>query len=658
MGRRRRGGGIRKENEVSREILRLKAEEREQVQQDRELQQLSEEIRQEYERRKEERRSIELGWRLNQNFLAGNQYCDVLHETGELIDCPTGSEWENRSVYNMIAPIVETRLAKLSRVRPGMTVRPLTEDAADISNAKLATRLLRACTAAQQMDEKQHSAAQWAEVCGSVFYKAVWNPRAGQLLGYADGAEVYEGDIDTAVVPAYEIFPDCCYREGLENQASIIHARVYPVSEIETLWGVRLKGREMEVFGADALSLAGGGYHPQFGADRRERMEDAGLVIEYYEKPNALYPDGRHIIMAGEYIVHCGVLPFINGENGRREYPFIQQFCLSAPGSFFGCSVIERLIPLQRDYNAINNRINEHTARMTAGNLMTEQGALVNEELLDTGIAPGTVIEYRSGATPPSWMHVSEIPQTLLARLADMRKQFIDISGVSEMARASTTTGSISSGVALEILREQDDTRLSLTAEHIRSAVRELGQHWLRLLRQFAVGVRLTRTAGEDMAENAVMCWKRDSLTSEDIVVDTDNDLSNTPAQRRQMVLELMRAGLFLDPDTGRMSREGRAKLMEVFRLGSWENLAGTDELQRNAAQSEHGELMKGIVPRIGELDDHALHLAEHTRFALSSEFKRMQQEAPRLARALMMHAQGHRVMVEDAKRRAGKAEG
>jgi hypothetical protein len=118
-----------------------------------------------------------------------------------------------------------------------------------------------------------------------------------------------------------------------------------------------------------------------------------------------------------------------------------------------------------------------------------------------------------------------------------------------------------------------------------------------------------------------------------------------------------MRAGLFLDPDTGRMNREGRAKLMEVFRLGSWENLAGTDELQRSAAQCEHAELEKGVIPRIGELDDHALHLAEHTRFALSSEFKRMEQHAPRLARALMMHARGHRMMAEDAQRKLRQSE-
>lgn len=641
-------GGMRMKKTGREQVLRLTEEWTGAPRQDEQMQALASEILREYERRKEERRPIELGWRLNQNFLMGNQYCDIVHETGELIDSPSGAEWEMQSVYNMIAPIVETRLAKLGRVRPGLTVRPLTEDAADISNAKLATRLLRSSFAAQEMTVRQQEAAQWAEICGSVFYKAVWNPRGGNLLGYIGGESVYEGDLRTAVVPAYEIFPDCCFREGVENQESIIHARVYGVKEIETLWGVQLPGRTMDIFGSDAMQLTGGGYHPQFMTGRGERMEDAELVIEYYERPGAQFPGGRHVIVAGGYVVHAGELPFINGENGKRGYPLIQQFCLTAAGNFFGCSVIERLIPLQRDYNAVNNRINEYAARMTAGNLVTEQGALVNEELLDTGIAPGTVIEYRAGATPPGWMSVKEIPGTLLTRLADMRKQFIDISGVSEMARASTTTGSISSGVALEILKEQDDTRLSLTAEHIRSAIRLLGQHWLRLLKQFAVGARLTRAAGEDMAETATLMWKRDQLTSDDVTVDTDDDLSNTPAQRRQLTLELMRAGLFLDPDTQRMTRESRAKLMEIFRLGSWEELTGTDELHRSRAQKEQHELAKGILPEIQPLDDHGLHLAEHTRFALSAEYRRLEKEQPRMAKALVLHAQGHRALMED----------
>lgn len=40
------------------------------------------EVTADFERRREERRSIESGWLLNMNFLSGNQYCDVSPQGG------------------------------------------------------------------------------------------------------------------------------------------------------------------------------------------------------------------------------------------------------------------------------------------------------------------------------------------------------------------------------------------------------------------------------------------------------------------------------------------------------------------------------------------------------------------------------------------------
>nr|MDE6412164.1 hypothetical protein [Clostridia bacterium] len=39
--------------------------------------QLAEEIQKDFESRKEARRHIEQGWRINMNFVSGNQYCFV-----------------------------------------------------------------------------------------------------------------------------------------------------------------------------------------------------------------------------------------------------------------------------------------------------------------------------------------------------------------------------------------------------------------------------------------------------------------------------------------------------------------------------------------------------------------------------------------------------
>lgn len=601
-----------------------------------ELERLAADIMEEFEKRRDRRRPLEMKWRLNQRFIAGDQYCDLLDGIGELIE----NDDHDRAVYNMIAPIVETRLSKLSRIAPGLTVRPQTSDASDESAARLATRLLKNAFSERDMTHIQLEATRWAEICGCVFYKSVWNPQAGLPIGLAgDGSLIHEGDISLSIVPAFEIFPECLSRDGLATQRSLIHARVYPVREIADRWGAVLPGQRLNIYGAP-LS------RPNGDNPTDESIDNAEMVIEYYERPSASFPDGRHIIVAGGRVLHAGILPFRNGEALKRDFPFVQQLCLNAPGCFFGSTVVERLIPLQRDYNAIVNRINEHTARMSSGNILAEQGSLVNEALLDEGFAPGTVVEYRVGATPPVWMPVSEVPDTLLQRLSILRRDFNEVSGVSDMARASSV-GSVSSGVALDILREQDDTRLTLTGEQIRRAIRQVGCQWLRLMRQFAVGCRIARVAGENEADLMLICWQSEDLTSDDVMIDTSNELSDTPAQRRQTALELLSAGFFTDPDTHEISRENRARLMDIFRMGHWESAISLDEMHISRARRENADIMRGTPPVMTAYDEHRLHLSEHTRFMLSADYRQLQHDHPALAQAMALHTEAHRQLLK-----------
>ena len=52
---------------------------------ERERSSLVQEIRDDYERRREERKSLELQWRLNLNYFMGNQYCEI-GQNGEIED--------------------------------------------------------------------------------------------------------------------------------------------------------------------------------------------------------------------------------------------------------------------------------------------------------------------------------------------------------------------------------------------------------------------------------------------------------------------------------------------------------------------------------------------------------------------------------------------
>lgn len=625
------------------------------------IKQLVSDIKTEFDRRKEDRRPFELQWRLNQNFIAGNQYCDILLQTGEVVDYPASFEWEMRTVYNQISPIVETRLSKLSRIQPGLVVRPSTSDTEDIMAAKMSTKLLKCVYAAHDMTRIIGEANSWMETCGGVFYKTNWDIQGGMCLGEHDGKAVYEGDIAPVVVPYYEIFPSSSYIDSLDECDSIIHAKVYTADQIRLKWGIDVEGKTMNTYAMEMSGMVSGGvgYNPSMMQVRDHNIDDAELVLEYYEHPNREFPEGRHVIIVGDTCVHIGVLPYKVGKFYRRGYPFVHQQCLKTPGVLWGTSVVERCIPVQRDYNAVRNRINEYIARMTIGNMIVEQGSLVDEDVLDTGIPPGTVVEYKPGTTPPAWMTPQEIPATLLAQVDQLQMEFVQISGVSELSRTSQSPAAISSGTALEILKEQDDTRLTLTAENVREAIRSLGIQWIRLYRQFATVPRLTRIAGQNAGDVSSVIWKGSDLTSDDVIVDTDNEMTNTPAQRKQLALELLQVGLFTDPDTGKMTRETRAKLLEIFELGNWESTIDIEELHTVRAQREAFEFESGKPPTLMQLDNHTLHASEHIKFALSSEFRKIYDTDPDRAKLWLDHIEQHKeISVQRAMELAGQGDG
>ena len=67
---------------------------------------LVEEIKEDFKERQQARRPYELSWQLNMNFLAGNQYCSVAGDS--LVEDEKTFEWQEKQVFNHIAPVYET----------------------------------------------------------------------------------------------------------------------------------------------------------------------------------------------------------------------------------------------------------------------------------------------------------------------------------------------------------------------------------------------------------------------------------------------------------------------------------------------------------------------------------------------------------------------
>ena len=580
--------------------------------------------------RQEERRKLEKQWELDLEFLAGNQYCEI-SPRGEVEEEEKYYYWQNRGAFNHIAPIIDSRVAKLTKMKPIMSVKAAGAEESDVKNAKLATALVNSSYQRLSLGDVISKTTGWSESCGTGFYFIGWNPDAGKLLGEVDGKKVFEGDVVVESVSPFEIYPDSLCYENIESCESIIRARAMKTADVERLYGITVAGEDVKVFGVDKAATG------------KSIVHDSVLVLEKYERPTADFPNGRLIVACEKTILYMGELPYVNGVEGRRGFPFVKQNSIDKAGCFFGMSMVERLIPVQKAYNAVKNRKQEFLNRLTMGVVAVEDGSVDTDELAEEGLSPGKIIVYRQGANPPALMGTGTMPTDLNREEDRLLNEFILLSGVSEFSR-STDVAAGTSGVALQLLIEQEDARLNAVTENVRSAIRETAKQMIRLFKQFATSTRLLRTAGEQ-GKVELYYFNSSDLGSDDVVFDTESELSYTPAQKKSAVYELIDAGLLTD-DTGKLSERTKAKLLEILGFGSIDNTLDIESLHINKADEEN---LSGFKKPIGvdEYDDHELHIAEHTRFLLSAESEGVRKN-PETKENALEHLRAHKTMAAE----------
>lgn len=565
---------------------------------------LARDIEEDFERRRTERREYELKWLLNMNFLTGNQYYGITPR-GEVEKQPKNYSWESREVFNHIAPIVETRLSKLSKLKPLMSVRSASSADDDIETAKLSSKILNGVINSIDMQEIISEATKWSEICGTAFYKVLWDAAKGETIATDGKQPIKCGDVAALAVSPFEIYPDSPSVERLEDQKSVIHAKAFPVDEIRDRWGIDLPGKDINV---NTLGILG-----ETASSVQNVLHDAENVIERYVKPTKNRPNGRLTIVIGGSVVFDGDLPFANGTDGARIYPFIKQISLSVPGQFWGASVIDRLIPIQRAYNAVKNRKYEYMSRISMGVLKVEDGSVDTDSLAEDGLTPGKILVYRQGANPPAVMENLTVPYDFTREEEKLLDEFVLVSGVSELMRGGKYYSENASGVALQILMEIEDTKLLVSLDSIKRAVKEMAKHILRLYKQFAEIPKLVKISG-GTGKIEVFSFTKNDIGGDDVVFDAENDVGTSLSQRRSMVFDLLKSGLMTDA-TGKMSERMRCKALEILGFGTWENMQDISDVHILKAQNEN---IEKHMPDPLEIDNHELHIQEHIKYALT----------------------------------------
>ena len=90
-----------------------------------------------------------------------------------------------------------------------MAVQPASTQEDDIANAKVCKNILDSTSEKIGLSNIVSEVTRWSEICGTGFYKVVWNDSLGSVIGMDEhGNNIKDGDVDIMACSHFEIFPD------------------------------------------------------------------------------------------------------------------------------------------------------------------------------------------------------------------------------------------------------------------------------------------------------------------------------------------------------------------------------------------------------------------------------------------------------------------
>ncbi len=590
----------------------------------------------EYRRRRTARLPLERQWALNAAFFCGDQNCDINPANGEIQHFSPEHEYEEAGVYNRIAPLIETRLSSLRTLSHSMTVRPRTGDAEDGEKGAIATRLLTYAQEHGRFAEKKNEMLLLAELYGTAFLHSYWDAEA----------EGGEGDIAYRVLPPFSVFPASLTTPEIEEQGNILLAEVLTCEEIEDTYGVKVPGGATDVY-----TLSPVGVNSIYGtpgtslAFSGEGEKDTATVLTYLETPNRRHKNGVYAVVAGDTLVWYSDLPY-------DGIPLVALRSRECAGQFFGRSTVTDLIPLQRAYNGVKNKIHDYIRAVAANPILVPEGSIPDiADFAAEGLPPGEIVEYNAERGKPEPLAPAPLPAELRLECERLAAEMEYIAGVSQLMVMGKTPSGITSGTAIASLRDIDNGRLALTGENLRLATRRAAVVWLALYRRYISGYRTLAIAGENEA-GGVLVFAAGDLNSSDVVPDTENELIVSPEKQKENFLRALELGLFHD-ENGNLPRSVKSRARALMHAGGGVDFSSVDDLQLLAAERENATVSLGRVPTLGVFDDHELHIEAHKKFLLQARYACLKEKMPAVTEGFEAHIFAHMVQ-----RKAGGAHG
>lgn len=599
------------------------------------------------------RYAYEPGWWLCLSYYMGYQY-HGWSEVERILRESRAPSYRVRFVINRIMPMIKLFLGKLLSGDPMFKCRPAEPSQTAFVDARVADKLLKGLFRELRMRDIMQEFLAWCLITGHAFMKIGWDPTLGEEIGGEILAEmgmepVRVGDIHVQAMGPFSILvpPE---QATLWRPSSIIEARIYPLEYVKSIYGERARGlkpdadlNKMSNYESRLSTLVSpNGYQ---AINSKDLAHNSTYVIERWDDPQVLTEEERQKFPRGRVVTICQDRLLLLEENPWKEggHPFVDCRAEILPGRFWGATLVDQMIPLQKSYNRSRSQMVE--ARNLACNpvLDVEKG----HGIVKMTTEPGAIAERNRGFKEPAWRVPPMMPPHLAQDIQQTMNDWEEVSQQRQSSKGQAPAANIS-GVGINLLQEADNTPMGPLAIRIAESYGRIGDKLVNRAQQFYNEERVFGITGEgdELEVITFLGDKHQSKLRVECVV--DSILPESRAARMARVQEAIQMGA-LNPQAD------RSAIIRMLEFGNVEQLWEQVDLDRAKQRREMKQLLAGQPVMINTFDDHTVHLDEVNRYRKSIEYDTMD---PMIKQLLDQHAMAHEQAVAVMAQAAGLAGG
>lgn len=582
---------------------------------------------------------------INLAYYAGKQWISYDTVNRKLFEPPKNPS-EIRYVGNRIKKIVRTELAKVFKNQAVPQVIPASNNDDDIDSAVIGEKICEWLEYELDLGQKDRDLVLWGLTTRICIIEPYWNTSKGDNISYEgespeDDYSGKTGDVDIDIINLFECKYDPTAKQW-EDVQWFCKEKVRTVDYVKEVYGVEVKPED-DIVETNCLESQLRNLSTTWNTTTAKQTKNSVKVKEYWEKPSTKYPKGRRVTIAnGELLAYVDDIGFGDQDDTERELPFFPFVHIVIPGRVPGQSIIEDLIPVQREYNRVRSKIIEYNKKMS-GKWVIEEDSLVD----DITDADDQILEYHKHCNPPKIEQPGNLGADVYKNLEQLLEEFYFISGQQEVSHGSTPAG-VTSGVAIQFLQEQDDTVMGPTIRNYVRCKQKYMSYMLKMIRYMYREERTLKIVGKNKEIETVSFYGNE-ITSTDVRISEGSMLHASKAGKQQWIMNLIQAGL-LNP------QQDRDIILKMLELGIDDELYDNTEIDRNQAQNEQTKWMQGdFSPDVRDFYNHTIHILEHNKFRKGSDYEKLKAVAigndalgnPMTAQQLVdLHVQQHQEFI------------